>query len=216
MEHLRLTGKYDSTYVMSKFVAYLAESIKVLEALRQSWNEHVLAGALQTLTGALRAGKPVLVCGNGGSAADALHLTGELVGRFLLERKALNVICLSCNTAVLTAWANDYTYDTVFSRQVEAYGQPGAVLIGISTSGNSRNVIAAFEQAHHLEMKTIALTGEGGGRLAVLSDYLFAVPSRSTPLIQQAHVCLYHYLCESLERELIAGDIDQHIAVPAL
>jgi D-sedoheptulose 7-phosphate isomerase len=181
---------------------YFADSIRVLESARRSWGEALLTGALETITGALRAGKPLLVCGNGGSAADAMHITGELVGRFLLERRALNAICLASNPSVLTAWANDYSFETVFSRQVEAYGSPGAVLLGISTSGNSKNVIAAFEQARALGMKTIALTGEGGGRLAALSDYLFAVPSRSTPLIQQAHLCLYHYLCQSIEAEL--------------
>jgi D-sedoheptulose 7-phosphate isomerase len=181
---------------------YFSGSIRVLELASRSWGESLLAGSLGTITGALRAGKPLLVCGNGGSAADAMHITGELVGRFLLERRALNAICLSSNPSVLTAWANDYSFDTVFSRQVEAYGSPGAVLLGISTSGNSRNVIAAFEQARALDMKTVALTGEGGGHLAALSDYLFAVPSRSTPLIQQAHLCLYHYLCQSIEAEL--------------
>jgi D-sedoheptulose 7-phosphate isomerase len=181
---------------------YFSSSIRVLELARQSWGEPLLTGSLETITGALRAGKSLLVCGNGGSAADAMHITGELVGRFLLERRALNVICLASNLSVLTAGANDCGFDTVFSRQVEAYGSPGAVLLGISTSGNSRNVVAAFEQARALEMKTIALTGEGGGRLAALSDHLFAVPSRSTPLIQQAHLCLYHYLCQTIEAEL--------------
>jgi D-sedoheptulose 7-phosphate isomerase len=181
---------------------YFFNSIRVLELARQSWPERLLAGALETITGALRAGRPLLVCGNGGSASDAMHITGELVGRFLLERRALNVICLASNPSVLTAWANDYSFETVFSRQVEAYGSPGAVLLGISTSGNSKNVIAAFEQARALDMKTISLTGEGGGRLGPLSDYLFTVPSRSTPLIQQAHLCLYHYLCQSIEAEL--------------
>jgi D-sedoheptulose 7-phosphate isomerase len=181
---------------------YFSDSIRVLELARQSWGESLLAEALGTITGALRSGKPLLVCGNGGSAADAMHITGELVGRFLLERHALNVICLASNPSVLTAWANDYSFETVFSRQVEAYGSPGAVLLGISTSGNSKNVIAAFEQARTLDMKTIALTGESGGRLRAISDYLFAVPSRSTPLIQQAHLCLYHYLCQSIEAEL--------------
>ena len=181
---------------------YFSDSIRVLELARQSWSDSLLAGALETVTGALRLGKPLLVCGNGGSAADAMHITGELVGRFLLERRSLNVICLASNPSVLTAWANDYSFETVFSRQVEAYGSPGSVLLGISTSGNSKNVIAAFEQARALDMKTIALTGEGGGRLGAASDYLFAVPSRSTPLIQQAHLCLYHYLCQSIEAEL--------------
>src|ERR1700674_1510591 len=181
--------------------SYFAESIRVLELAGESWTGELVAGALEAVTGALRAGKPVLVCGNGGSAADAMHITGEMVGRFLADRKALNVICLSSNTAVLTAWANDQTFETVFSRQIEAYGQPGAVLIGLSTSGDSPNVVAAFEKARSMNMRTIALTGEGGGNLFGLSDYLFAVPSRCTPLIQQAHVCLYHYLCQMIERE---------------
>jgi D-sedoheptulose 7-phosphate isomerase len=181
---------------------YFSDSIRVLESARQSWGERLLSEALETITAALRSGKPLLICGNGGSAADAMHITGELVGRFLLERRALNAICLASNPSVLTAWANDYSFETVFSRQVEAYGSPGAILLGISTSGNSKNVIAAFEQARALDMKTIALTGEGGGRLGAISDYLFAVPSRSTPLIQQAHLCLYHYLCQSIEAEL--------------
>jgi D-sedoheptulose 7-phosphate isomerase len=181
---------------------YFSESIEVLEAARHSWSEVLLAGAIEAITLALRTGKPLLVCGNGGSAADAMHLTSELVGRFLLERRALNVICLASNAAVLTSCANDNGFETVFSRQVEAYGSAGGVLVGISTSGNSKNVVAALEQARTLDMKTIALTGEGGGRLSLLSDYLFAVPSRSTPLIQQAHLCLYHYLCQTIEREL--------------
>jgi D-sedoheptulose 7-phosphate isomerase len=180
---------------------YFAESIRVLELASESWTRELVAGALEAVTGALRAGKPVLVCGNGGSAADAIHITGEMVGRFLMDRKALNVICLSSNTAVLTACANDQTFETVFSRQVEAYGKPGAVLIGLSTSGNAPNVVAAFEKARSMNMGTIALTGEGGGNLFGLSDYLFAVPSRCTPLIQQAHVCLYHYLCQMIEQE---------------
>jgi len=188
---------------------YLAESIRVLELAGESWTRDLVAGALEAVTGALRAGKPVLVCGNGGSAADAIHITGEMVGRFLTDRQALNVICLSSNTAVLTAWANDQTFETVFSRQVEAYGQPGAVLIGLSTSGNSPNVVAAFEKARSMNMRTIALTGEGGGNLFGLSDYLFAVPSRCTPLIQQAHVCLYHYLCQMIEREFTPNSSTQ-------
>jgi len=182
--------------------AYLADSARILEAAGEAWGEDLLSGALSAMTGALGAGKPLLICGNGGSASDALHITGELVGRFLLERRALKAICLSSNPAVLTAWANDYSFETVFSRQVEAYGEPGAAILGLSTSGNSPNVIEAFRQARSMGMTTIALTGEGGGRLAPWTDYLFAVPSKSTPLIQQAHICLYHYLCESMERTL--------------
>ncbi len=182
--------------------AYFDESAALLALAGQAWNEARTSAALDVIVRALRSGKPMLVCGNGGSAADALHLTGELVGRFLRERRALNAICLSANPTVLTALGNDGGFDTIFSRQVEAHGQPGAVLIGISTSGNSRNVVAAFEQARSMSISTIGLTGEGGGELAGLSDHLFAVPSRSTPLIQQAHICLYHYLCREIERAL--------------
>jgi D-sedoheptulose 7-phosphate isomerase len=154
------------------------------------------------ISDALRVGLPLLVCGNGGSASDAMHITGELVGRYLRERKALNCICLSSNPAVLTAWANDYSYETVFSRQVEAYGRPGGVLLGLSTSGNSKNVVAAFETAKSMGMATIGMTGEGGGKMAVCSDLLLDVPSRRTPDIQQVHICLYHYICESVETRL--------------
>jgi D-sedoheptulose 7-phosphate isomerase len=128
-----------------------------------------------------------------------MHITGELVGRFLKERKAINCICLSSNTAMLTAWANDYFYDTVFAPQVEAYGRAGGALIGISTSGNSANVVCAFERACPVGVKTIELTGEGGGKIAALSDALIDVPSRRTPIIQQLHICIYHYICERIE-----------------
>ena len=185
--------------------SYLNQTIALIEKTAQLIDDDGMNAVVGVVVRALAAGKPLLVCGNGGSASDAMHITGELVGRFLLDRKALKAICLTSNPAVLTAWANDKGYDTVFARQTEAYGEPGAVILGISTSGNSENVIHAFRQARSMGMSTIALTGEGGGRLASLSDYLFAVPSRSTPLIQQAHVCLYHYLCEAIERRLGAA-----------
>lgn len=194
---------------------YFVESAGILGSAGRIWTEDLVEAAVATITSALDAGKPLLVCGNGGSASDAMHITGELVGRFLLERRALNVICLSSNPAVITAWANDYSYDTVFSRQVEAYGQPGAVILGISTSGTSRNVVAAFERARGMGMRTVALTGEGGGKLAGLSDHLFAVPSRSTPMIQQVHLCLYHYLCQAIECGLAAQVAGRREAGPA-
>ena len=194
--------------------AYFGDSIRVLESASQVWGEGAASEALKTITDALGGGKPLLVCGNGGSAADAMHITGELVGRFLIDRQALNVICLAANPIVLTAWANDCSFETIFSRQVEAYGQPGAVLIGISTSGNSPNVFAAFERARSMGMKTIALTGEGGGRVAAVSDYLFAVPSRSTPLIQQAHICLYHYFCRAIESTLAGRNRAEPVCAP--
>ena len=182
----------------------LAEAASLLTLAADAVEQSVMDAALDSVVGALAGGKPLLVCGNGGSAADAMHITCELVGRFLIERRALRAICLSENPAVLTAWSNDISFETVFARQVEAYGGEGAVILGLSTSGTSRNVIAAFEQARKMHMRTIALTGEGGGKLAPLADVLLAAPSRHTPLIQQVHLCLYHYLCEHVERRLAA------------
>jgi D-sedoheptulose 7-phosphate isomerase len=181
---------------------YLRTSSDVIRAAATVVPEAAMEAAIAACAAALAEGLPMLVCGNGGSAADAMHVTGELVGRFLLERRALNAVCLSSNPSVLTAWANDYSYETVFARQVEAYGRPGGVVLGISTSGNSPNVLRAFETAREMGMATVALTGEGGGAMAALSDHLLAAPSRSTPLIQQVHVCLYHYLCAAIERRL--------------
>jgi len=178
---------------------YLIESAQVLHAASETIAQDAVNGAIDAVVMALTAGKPLLVCGNGGSAADAGHITGELVGRFLLERRALKAICLSSEPAVLTSCGNDHGFESVFARQVEAYGEPGAVLLGLSTSGNSANVVAAFEKARQIGMVTIALTGEGGGRLAPLADRLLAAPSLSTPLIQQVHLCIYHYLCREIE-----------------
>jgi D-sedoheptulose 7-phosphate isomerase len=181
----------------------LAEAAALLIRSADLIDQSVMNAAIDSIVDALSGGKPLLVCGNGGSAADAMHITCELVGRFLEKRRALRAICLSGNPAVLTAWSNDYSFDTVYARQVEAYGGKGAVLLGISTSGTSRNVIAAFEQARSMNMRTIALTGEGGGALAPLADHLLAVPSRHTPLIQQVHLCLYHYLCMQIEERIM-------------
>jgi D-sedoheptulose 7-phosphate isomerase len=125
-----------------------------------------------------------------------------LVGKFLLQRRAINAICLSTNASVLTAWANDVDYETVFSRQVEAHAQPGAVLWAISTSGNSPNVVSAVKTARELGVKVIGMTGEGGGKLAGHCDVLLDVPSKATPRIQEVHLVWYHYLCEALEAEV--------------
>lgn len=182
------------------FNRYLLDSLSVIENTKVLNPEPVITAIVT----ALKNKKPLLVCGNGGSASDAMHIAGELVGRFKLERSPYKVICLVDNPAVITAWSNDYDYKTVFSRQVEAYGENGAVLIGISTSGNSPNVVEAFETARAMGVITVGLTGEGGGRMAELSDYLLAVPSRNTPLIQQSHICIYHYLCMGIESRMVA------------
>lgn len=184
------------------FRDYLNESGALLRAAGDDIGQDLLDGVVDSIVGALSSGKPLLVCGNGGSAADAIHLTAELVGKFLLSRQALKVVCLSENPALLTAWSNDVGFDTAFARQVEAYGESGAVLLGISTSGRSRNVIAAFRQARKMGVSTIALTGEGGGELADHADWLLAVPSRTTHLVQQVHLCIYHYLCQQIEARL--------------
>jgi D-sedoheptulose 7-phosphate isomerase len=183
---------------------YLEVSERVMAAARNHPGTAKAEEAIEAIVEALSADKPMLVCGNGGSASDAMHIAGELVGRFLKERKALNCVCLSSNPSVLTAWSNDYSYDTVFSRQTEAYGAAGGVILGISTSGNSRNVIEAFRVAKDMGMVTIGLTGEGGGEMAELTDILVDTPSRSTPMIQQIHICLYHHICEQVEARLAA------------
>lgn len=178
---------------------YLERSAEMIRMMAVAPAASQVEPAARLIAQALKAGKPLLVCGNGGSAADAQHIAGELVGRFLKERQALRCICLAADMAVITALANDYGYDAVFARQVEAYGEAGGVLLGISTSGNSANVVAAFEKARSLSMTTIALTGQGGGKLAALADLLIDVPSTHTPDIQQVHLCLYHFLCERIE-----------------
>lgn len=188
----------------SRLTKDLQDAASLLQTVSTSPIVQRAEEAITAISAALAKGLPLLVCGNGGSASDAMHITGELVGRYLKERKALNCVCLSSNPAVLTAWANDYSFDTVFSRQVEAYGKAGGVVLGISTSGNSGNILKAFEMAKTIGMGTIGLTGQGGGKMAALSDILIDVPSRRTPAIQQVHICLYHYICEGIETAMIA------------
>lgn len=151
---------------------------------------------------ALKAGHKVMFCGNGGSAADAQHLAAELVGRYKLERKALNAIALTTDTSILTAVGNDYGYDDVFRRQVEGIGQAGDVLVGLSTSGNSRNVLHAFEQARKQGITTVALTGAGGGLMRQAADLVLAVPAGVTNHIQEMHITCGHIICELVEKEI--------------
>ncbi len=184
--------------------AYLAESAEVIRASAAHVPEAKMGMAVKLCVAALRKGKSILVCGNGGSASDAIHITGELVGRFLKNRKGLRCICLSDNPATLTAWANDVGFESVFARQVEAYGESGGVLVALSTSGNSPNILTAIQQAKTMGLSVVGLTGQGGGKMAPLCDVLFDVPSGHTPFIQQAHVCLYHYICEMIEAQMAA------------
>jgi D-sedoheptulose 7-phosphate isomerase len=184
------------------FADYIDESITVRNTKEVKNLEFPIESAIEKMSIALKLRHPMLVCGNGGSAADAMHIAGELVGRYLKERPAYKVIALSANPVVLTAWANDYDFSTVLSRQVEAYGEKGGVLLGISTSGNSQNVIEAMKVARDIGMTTIVLTGEGGGLCKSQADILIDVPSRSTPRIQEVHILIYHYLCQRVEEAL--------------
>ncbi len=190
---------------MSQLNDYLERSAAAITAMVDRDLSEPMRRAEDAVVQALGAGKPLLICGNGGSASDAIHIAGELVGRFLKERKAYNVIALPANAAVVTAWGNDYGFDTIFSRQVEAHGVEGGVLLAISTSGNSPSILLAAEQARAMGMVVIGMTGDTGGKLAPLCDILLNVPSTSTPIIQQGHICLYHHLCEVVEARLSNG-----------
>lgn len=181
---------------------YLSEVLANFQRLAKLDVEPRLKAAADAVTRALAERKAVLVAGNGGSAADALHIAAELVGRFKRERSAFKVIALPANVSTLTAVANDDSFDQVFARQVEAYGEPGGVFIAISTSGNSTNIVRAAELAHQLGMTVIALTGEDGGRLRAHSDVVLNVPSRVTAHVQEMHICLYHVLCDRVEQAL--------------
>lgn len=181
------------------FKAQLAQASRLLDATATDAVETQMKRAIDAIADALAADRALLVCGNGGSASDAMHIAGELVAQFMRKRRALKAICLGANMAALTAWANDYSYETAYARQVEAFGEKGGALLALSTSGNSRNVVAALERARAMGMTTIGMTGAGGGKMAELCDILLEAPSRSTPEIQQVHICMYHYLCAEVE-----------------
>lgn len=168
------------------------------QALTRDFSATIVPVA-EALAAALQAGKKILIMGNGGSAADAQHIAAELVGRFKIERRGLAAIALTTDSSVLTAWSNDYAYDTVFSRQVEALAQPGDVVWGISTSGNSTNVMRAFEAARGIGATTFGLLGRSGGALAATSDLSIIVPLEHTDQIQTAHQIVYHAICAYLD-----------------
>lgn len=159
--------------------------------------------AVEVLRKSLEGGHAMLVFGNGGSASDAQHITGEMVGRFQAERRALKAFALVGNASVTTCIGNDYGFDRVFSRQVEALGSAGDVAVGLTTSGNSPNVLAAFEQARKMGIKTIAFTGQGGGKCAAMADVLLDVPSTHTARIQESHAVIYHTICQLVEQHFV-------------
>ncbi len=171
-----------------------AETITQLDALVPD-----IARLAAMVQASLTRGGKILFMGNGGSAADSQHLAAELVGRFQAERRGLAAIALSTDTSILTSVGNDYGFEHVFARQVEALCRPEDVLIGISTSGNSSNVVRAIEIGNEIGATTVALTGEGGGKLAAMCDLTLAVPSRVTARVQEAHILIGHILCELID-----------------
>ncbi|WP_298820224.1 D-sedoheptulose 7-phosphate isomerase [uncultured Chloroflexus sp.] len=180
----------------------LLAHIRVIESLK-AINE-VVVRIVDSLYGAIYDGRRVFLCGNGGSAADAQHIAAELVGRFKKERRGLPAIALTTDTSIMTAVANDYGYEQVFARQIEALASAGDVLIGISTSGNSPNVVEAVKVARSIGVTTIGLTGGSGGTLKALCDETLIVPSDVTARIQEAHILVGHILCEMIDERLNA------------
>ena len=179
----------------------LEESANIKRVMAQNRSD-IIAGAAQMILNAYKAGGKVLLIGNGGSAADAQHIAAELIGRFKLERKGLPAIALTTNTSTLTALANDYTYDTVFSRQLEALANEKDVLIAITTSGSSPNILKAAEMAHSKGVIVIGLTGENGGKLKDMADLTIVVPSDNIARVQEAHITVGHIICHLVEKGL--------------
>ena len=188
---------------LDKIKALIEDSIKTKQQLLED-NKVVTAteNAAQAFVKCLQADGKILFCGNGGSAADAQHLAAELSGRFYHDRDPLFAEALHVNTSYITAVANDYSYDQVYSRLIKAKGCKGDVLVGISTSGNSGNVVKALEQAKEQGMVTIGMTGKGGGKMAALCDILIEAPSNDTPRIQECHILLGHIVCQLTEERL--------------
>lgn len=181
----------------------LLSSLEVKKAIIE--NEELISTiskVSEEIINAFKNDKKVLICGNGGSAADAQHIAAELSGKFYFDREPLFAEALHVNTSYLTAVANDYSYDEVYSRLVKAKGKKGDILIGISTSGNSKNIVNAMEVANNIGMITVGMTGENGGKIKEICKHLINVPSTDTPRIQEAHITIGHIICEIVEREL--------------
>jgi D-sedoheptulose 7-phosphate isomerase len=185
--------------------ASLKEGAELREKLARQCGRAIVEGAFM-LAECLESGGKLLFFGNGGSAADAQHLAAEFVGRFVKERRALPAIAFTTDTSILTAVGNDYGFDQVFSRQVQALGQPNDVAIGISTSGNSPNVLLAFREASKMGLKTIGLAGKDGGQLARSVDLPIVVPASNTARIQECHIAIGHLFCELVEERMFPGD----------
>ncbi|MGN6165653.1 MAG: D-sedoheptulose-7-phosphate isomerase [Flavisolibacter sp.] len=191
---------------MEKIKKIIEASIAVKQQVLE--NEELLqtvAVATDAIVNAFRNGNRIYFCGNGGSAADAQHLAAEFSGRFYTDRKALPAEALHCNTSYLTAVANDYSYDVVYARLIEGIANKGDVLVGLSTSGNSRNIVKAFEVAKEKGIITIGFTGTTGGAMKEISDHLINIPSADTPRIQENHILLGHIICQLVEEKYFAA-----------
>ena len=189
--------------MQTKINSIINASIQVKQEILEKGELAVtLEKVIAVITQAFKNGNSVYFAGNGGSAADAQHLAAEFSGRFYKDRKALPSEALHCNTSYLTAVANDYSYDVIYSRLLEGLAKPGDVLIGLSTSGNSGNIVKAFEKSKELKVVTIGFTGTEGGKMKELSDYLINVPSTDTPRIQESHILLGHIICELVEKNI--------------
>jgi D-sedoheptulose 7-phosphate isomerase len=197
----------DSARYIERVNCSIASSIRVKQRLL---DEGLIAGQLSELSAllveAVRAGNKPILFGNGGSAADAQHIAAEFIGRFGFDRPALPALALSVNTSCVTAIGNDYGYDRVFARQIEALARPGDVAIGISTSGNSRSVLLGLEAARRSHLLTVALTGETGGQLKDAADFCICVPSTETPRIQECHILIGHVLAQLVEEEIFGAE----------
>lgn len=183
----------------------IEEKIQLLNTLKDSEYLTILSDTVDEITKALKGGHRIFLAGNGGSAADAQHFAGEIVGRFMMERRALPAMSLCTDPSVMTCIGNDYGYDEVFARQLEGLGQAGDVFIGISTSGNSENIIRAIKKADELSIATVAFLGKGGGKIKDLVKYPLIVPSKSTPRIQEIHTFTVHLICEAVEKNIFAS-----------
>lgn len=188
---------------MTDTASVIRATAENLRLLSESSYPAAIDAAVDLLHDALSSGHTLFAFGNGGSAADAEHLCAELVGRFRYERAPLAAVALTTNQALLTAWSNDYRFDDVFARQVEALGRSGDVALGISTSGASANVVHALRRAREIGMRTVGLTGEGGGAVAQHCDVLLAAPLTETARIQEVHLVTYHAICAALEERLL-------------
>jgi D-sedoheptulose 7-phosphate isomerase len=189
-----------------KIQRIIKENIEIKNKILSDINLlNVINEVAHQITNAFKNHRQVLLCGNGGSAADAQHIAAELSGRFYLDRAPLNAEALHCNSSYMTAISNDYSFDEVYSRLIKARGKKGDIIIGISTSGNSKNILNAIDIANGMEMITIGMTGETGGLMQEKCNYIIKIPSKITPRIQESHILIGHIICEIVEESLFSS-----------